>query len=98
MTQTDRIKIGSSPSGLLTIWYNTDTETLVFTMRGARMWRFLVDSEGTLDQFAELAEAAMPQASAADLMWICDCLRAAEIWLETCPYDLARFGEIGVSF
>lgn len=90
--------IGRSPSGLIDLHYQTKAENLAFTMRGAKLWRFLVDSEGTLAQFREIAEAVTPEASRDDLMWIADALASAETWLDTIPHDLATYGEIGVSF
>lgn len=95
---TEMHRITTSPSGLWALDYADPEGVLIFSAPTARLWRFKTDEEGTLAQFLEIAEAFEGTATAADLHWLANSLASAETWLETIPHDLARYGEIGVSY
>ena len=89
--------LGDSPSGLWTAFYMSDAENVTLYARGARMWKFVLDADASLGDFKEIA-APFADATRDDLLWLADTLQSVETWLETCPHDLARFGEVGVSY
>ena len=90
--------LGDSPTGLFTAFYMDEAENVTFFARPAKGWKFVADEDGTLNQFREIADLFTEEATAADLRWLADTLASVETWLDTCPHDLARYGEIGVSF
>ena len=90
--------LGDSPSGLWRVVYNADAENVTLYAERAKGWKYLLDGEGTLAHFREVAEAFTSEATAEDLRWLADTIASVETWLETCPHDLARFGQVGVSY
>ena len=86
-----------SPSGLFKALYMEEAENVTLYATTARMWQFVLDDEAGLPQLREIVEA-FPDATHADQLWLIDTLLSVETWLETCPHDLRRFGEVGVSF
>jgi len=86
-----------SPSGLFTAFYMSEAENVTMYARTARMWKFVLDDEAGLPQLREILDA-FPDASHADAIWLIDTLQSVETWLDTCPHDLRRYGEVGVSY
>jgi len=86
-----------SPSGILSASYLSDAENVTLYSPTARMWKFVLDDEAGLPQLREIVDA-FPDATHADILWLIDTLQSVETWLEVCPHDLRRYGEIGVSY
>jgi len=89
--------LSDSPSGLFTAFYMETAENVTLYARTARMWKFVLDDEAGLPQLKEITEA-FPDATHADQLWLIDTLMSVETWLEVCPHDLRRYGEVGVSY
>ena len=86
-----------SPSGAFTAFFMSEAENVTLFSSAARMWKFVLDDEAGLPQLREILEA-FPDATHADMLWLIDTLQSVETWLEVCPHDLRRFGEVGVSY
>lgn len=89
--------LSDSPSGTFTAFYMSEAENVTLYARTARSWKFVLDDEVGLLQLREIVEA-FPDATNADILWLIDTLESVETWLEVCPHDLRKFGEVGVSY
>jgi len=87
-----------SPSGRFTAFYMAGAENVTIYDRTAKMWQFVLDETGTLDQLDEIVNAGGARVIQADIVWLISTLQAVDDWLETCPHDLRKFGEVGVSY
>lgn len=89
-------------AGRFWCWFDNreDGDAVFLTSPLHRFWRFhLSDHSGSeIDTLRELLEAFDFATSSAELQFLLDCIQSVETWQETCPDDLARFGEVGVSF
>jgi len=97
---TNKHHLSDSPTGRFTAFYMGDDNDGNVTIYDAtaRMWKFVCDDAGTLDQLAEIAVNCPTPIDSGDLIWLIETLQSIETWLETCPYDLAKYGEVGISF
>ena len=73
-----------------------EAENVTLYAKGAKMWKFVIDGEGTLDHFDEIS-APFGEATIADYKWLIETLQSVETWLEHCPHDLARYGAVNVT-
>mgnify|MGYP000092827537 CR=1 FL=1 len=92
---TNKHHLGDSPTGRYTAFYYSDAENVTLYDATARMWKYMLDDTGTLDQLHEIVAGQQPDS--ADMMWLIETLMSVETWLEHAPHDLATYGEIGVT-
>ena len=94
---TNKHHLSDSPSGRFTAFYYSDAENVTIYDATARLWKFVCDEAGTLDQLAEIAVDAQTPLKSDDLIWLIETLQSIETWLEHCPHDLATYGEVAVT-
>jgi len=52
---TNKHHLSDSPTGRFTAFYYSDAENVTIYDATARLWKFVCDDAGTLDQLAEIA-------------------------------------------
>ena len=87
--------IGHSPSKRYSAYFMADAENVTIYDDNARLWKYVLDEAGTLEQLHEIVDGQQP--ASADMMWLIEMLMSIDTWLEHAPHDLARHGEIGVT-
>ena len=56
------------------------------------------DEQGTLSNLEEVLEAYHDKMDVTDVVFLTACFQCIETWLDHAPYDMAKYGEVGVSF
>ena len=86
-----------SERGRYAAHFSDTTETLTISCTSDKHWRFDLECPG-LTEASELLDAAADLgASAEELQWLMQMVCGAESIIEHAPYDLHRFGHVGVS-
>lgn len=86
-------------AGRFHVWFDNRSAGHVFlTSPSHRHWRFHIEPDAVISSLDELLAQFDYQLSADELRLVVSAFQSCEDWLETCPYDLAKFGEVGVSY
>jgi len=89
--------LSTSPNGRFTAFYMSEAENVTIYDATAKMWKYVLDETGTLDQLQEIVEGPTTP-NVDEFLWLITTLQSVDDWIETCPHDLHRFGEVGVSY
>lgn len=87
----------NSPNETLTAFYLSDAQHVVIYAHSAPMWRFVLESNGGIPELREVLESH-PNLTVSDVLWLMDTMNNIDTWVEICPQDLSRYGQVGISF
>ena len=84
--------------GRFGFWWHEEGNSVKLFATSAKNWQYVFDEEGTTDQLSEILEAFDWSVDPEELQLLVQCMRSIDSWLEWCPSDLHRYGEVGVTF
>jgi len=93
-----RHRLHGSPSGRFSAYYMSEAENVTIFDSEAKMWKFVLEEDATVEQLSELVGTNPDTISCADVLWMIDTVMSIDTWLEVCPHDLERYGQTGVSY